>query len=443
MVVRLSVLNRARIVPQIALILIAMFVTSFALAADPVYTAEVRVKSQSAADTQNGMARALIQVLERVSGDPNVKSRPYLGPELKNAKALSISHDFVQKEGRSAAGVPSFGTNIVVQFDPNKVRALVKRSGLQYWPEPRQQPLAWIVVDDGQHGPRLVSYTERDAARSLLERGQMRGIQVVLPKGNAAEKALAGAVVRKDLRALSVASAAYKGDSQLVGYIKRVGDEWEGRWTFIERGKILKDWDTKNKDPFEVVAAGGDGAADALIRRYAVAGFAPKPPPMTEEELAALETQKAAQAAAVAEGTGGDDPSLAGAPNVSTTSVVRETFNNVSNSADYMSVMGKLNQIPGVKSVTTVATTQGGVVVDITYVGDPSALKAAIALQGLHSGGSKVIQQSSPPAQEPPKQEAPKVEPAPAKVEPAPAKSAEPAKVEPAPAKTPSNANNG
>ena len=263
----------------------------------------------------------------------------------------------------------------------------------------------------------------------------MRGIQVVLPKGNASEKALAGAVLRKDLRALSVASAAYKGDTQLVGHIKRVGnDAWEGRWTFIERGKILKEWDFAEKDPFAVVASGADGAADSLIRRYAVAGFAPKPPPLTEEELAALEAEKSA---ALSDGAENDDPSLAGSSSVATTSVVQETFNNVSSSADYMNIMGKLNQIPGVKSVTTVATTQNGVVVDITFVGDLSALKAAIALQGLHSAGSKVIQQSAPPPPVP--------APAPATPTPTPTpkatpevskpdapKPAEPAKVEPA-----------
>lgn len=419
---------------RIAMMVAALFVAGMASAQDPLYTAEVRVKSQGTADVQNGMARALIQVLERVSGDPNVKSRPYLGRELKNAKALSKTHDFVQKEGLSAAGVPSFGTNMIVQFHPDRVRSLVKRVGLQYWPEPRKKPLAWIVVDDGQHGPRLVSYQERNAARSLLERGQMRGIQIVLPKGNAAEKSLAGAVIRKDLRALSVASAAYNGDTQLVGYIKRVGDEWNARWTFIERGSVMKDWEMQDKDPFAVVADGGNGAADSLIRRYAVAGFAPKPPPLTAEELAALEAEKVAAASAVSEPGSdvADNPSLAGSTAVTTTSVIRETFGGVSSSADYMNLMGRLHQIPGVKNVTTVATTPGGVVVDITYVGDPSALKGAIALQGLQSGGSKVIQQSQPAVPQPPAETAPKpAEPAPPPADPKPA-DAKPAEAKPA-----------
>ena len=379
-----------------ALLLAVLPLVVSAQVADPVYTAEVRVKSQSPQDTLNGTARALLQVLERVSGDPGVKSRPYLGHELKNSRSLVKSHDFVQKEGLNAAGIPSFGTNMIVQFHPDRVRALAKRVGLQIWPEPRQKPLTWLVVDDGKRGPRLVSYRERAAAQSLLDRGRYRGIQMVLPHGNAAEKLLAGAVLRKDYRALSVASAAYAGDTQLVGYMRRKGDGWVSDWAFFDRGKKLREWTTEDKDAFVTMAGGANGAADSLIRRYAIAGRPPQPPPLTLEELAELEAKKAAAAAASTEPSG-DDPNLAGRPGVNTMSVVRESFSGIHNNADYSNLIGKLNQIPGVRSVTTVATTPGGVSVDISYQGDPSALQAAIALQGLRSGGSKVLERPTPP----------------------------------------------
>ena len=363
-----------------------------AAAADPLYTAEVRVKSQSPGDTLNGTARALLQVLERVSGDPGVKSRPYLGPELKQARSLVKSSDFVQKEGLNAAGIPSFGTNMIVEFYPDRVRALAKRVGLQIWPEPRQQPLAWLVVDDGKKSPRLVSYRERSAAHALLDRGLYRGIRIVLPKGNAAEKVLTGAILRKDWRAVSAASAAYVGDTQLIGVMRRSGDGWKADWTFMDRGTKLREWSSEGTDPFEVMADGGNGSADALIRRYAIAGRPPEPPPLTEEQLAEMEAEKAR--------LGAEDQqteTAAAAPGVS---VVRESFTGIQNSADYSVLMGKLNAIDGVKSVMTVATTPAGVTVEITYQGDPSALRAAIALQGLQSGATRVMQQ--PAARVPP-----------------------------------------
>ncbi len=404
-----------------------------AMAADPLYTAEVRVKSQSPADTLNGTARALLQVLERVSGDPGVKSRPYMGPELKNARSLVKSSDFVQKEGLNAAGIPSFGTNMIVEFHPDRVRALAKRVGLQIWPEPRQQPLAWLVVDDGKKGPRLVSYRERSAAHALLDRGLYRGIRIVLPKGNAAEKVLTGAILRKDWRAVSAASAAYVGDTQLIGVMRRNGDGWKADWTFMDRGTKLREWSSEGTDPFEVMADGGNGAADALIRRYAIAGRPPEPPPLTEEQIAEMEAEKARLGA---EGQQTETASAA----YSGVSVVRESFTGIQTSADYSALMGKLNSIAGVKSVETVATTPGGVTVEITYQGEPSGLNAAIALQGLRSGASRVMQQPTAP----PSNESKPAETKPAKSKPAaPASPSKGAGSTPAPAETKPPANTG
>ena len=53
------------------------------------YDAEVSVRSQSAAERNNGFSRGLIQVLSKLTGERAPQQRPGVGDEVRNAKELS------------------------------------------------------------------------------------------------------------------------------------------------------------------------------------------------------------------------------------------------------------------------------------------------------------------------------------------------------------------
>jgi hypothetical protein len=245
--------------------------------AQGVYQAEVPVNSQSDADRNAGLARALGKVLAQLTGDRNVIGRPGVMAELRKAGDYVDSYDFRQDQGTSPAGAPLFRTTLVARFKPDDVDALAGALGLPVWPQPRPKPVVWLAIDDGS-GARLVGLGQVNAARPLLERAVERGFRLGLPAGNAAEQALAGAIWRQDTAAVARASSRYQPPMQLIGKVYRSGNGWTADWVFVDAGKVLSTWSASNGDARQAIASGADGAADALVKRYAKRGEDLGPP---------------------------------------------------------------------------------------------------------------------------------------------------------------------
>ncbi|WP_305804373.1 DUF2066 domain-containing protein [Stenotrophomonas sp. YIM B06876] len=241
------------------------------------YEAEVPVNSQSEADRNGALARALGNVLGKLSGDRSAMTRPGVGQALRNAKDYVESYDYRQDQSTSATGAPSFRTLLVARFRADDVDGLVAALGLPVWPQPRPKPVVWLAIDDGS-GPRLVSVQQSAAARPLLDRAIERGFRLGLPGGSAAEQALVGAIWRQDTAAVARASARYSPPMQLIGKLYRGQDGgWVADWVFVDAGKVLSNWSTREGDARRAMAGGADGAADALVKRYAKAGVAGAP----------------------------------------------------------------------------------------------------------------------------------------------------------------------
>lgn len=239
--------------------------------AQSVYDAEVPVNSQGEAERTGAFARALGVVLGKLSGDRNATGRPGVGAELRNAKNYVDSYDYRQDQGTSPGGAPTFRSTLVVRFVPDEVDALMGALGLPVWPQPRPKPVVWLAIDDGS-GPRLVGLQQANAARPLLNRAIERGYKLGLPTGNAAEQALVGAIWRQDSAAVARASAKYSPPMQLLGKLYRAKGGWVADWMFVDNGKMLSKWTSTNADARSAMAAGADGAAEALMKRYGKQG---------------------------------------------------------------------------------------------------------------------------------------------------------------------------
>lgn len=240
-------------------------------AASGIYEAEVTVNSQTDTERNNGFARALAQVMAKISGDRTATGRPGVGQELRRAKDYVAGYDYRQDQGVSATGAPTFKTVLVVRFDQAKVDSVIGALGLPIWPQPRPKPVLWLAIDDGK-GPRLVGVGQSNAARAVLDRAIERGYRLGLPAGNAAEQAAVGAIWRSDTGAVARASARYSPPMQLIGKLYRKGTGWKADWIFVDAGRVLSKWSTEHSDARAAMAGGADGGADALIRRYARRG---------------------------------------------------------------------------------------------------------------------------------------------------------------------------
>jgi len=237
--------------------------------AQSLYAGEVPVSSQTDQAREAGYARALAQVLSKLSGDANVAARPGVAQELRNAASYVKGYDFRQDQGSSPGGAPTFRTMLVVRFDQEAVDGLAAALGLPVWPQPRPKPVLWLAIDDGS-GPRLLGTGQVNAARPLLDRAIERGYRLGLPAGGAAEQAIVGAIWRGDAAAVARASARYSPPMQLIGKMYRQGSSgWVTEWTFVDAGRVLATRSVSDADPRRALTSGADVAADALIKRYA------------------------------------------------------------------------------------------------------------------------------------------------------------------------------
>ena len=240
------------------------------------YEAEVQVRTQAEGERNAAYARALAQVFAKLSGDRGIANRPGVAQELRRASEYVDGFDYRQDESVGPTGAPSFRTMLVVRFVPEAVDSLVAALGLPVWPQPRPKPVVWLAIDDGR-GPRLVGLQQSNAARPLLQRAIERGYRLGLPSGNAAEQAAVGAIWRGDSAAIARLSARYNPPMQLIGKLYRGGEGWQADWTFVDDGRVLSRWSETAADARRAMASGADGAADALIQRYAKA-IAPADP---------------------------------------------------------------------------------------------------------------------------------------------------------------------
>lgn len=253
------------------LLLLFLALVAAPLAAQDValYEGETTVDSQSPEQRGAALPRALAQVLVKVSGDPSIVADAQSQGALSGAASLMQRYRYRQ-ETVMQNGVPALKSVLIAQFDQAAVEALIGRTGHTVWPSPRPAPLLWLAIDDGR-GARLVGEAQSSAVASLLRRGRDRGLGFSFPQADLQDQTVAGAqaVWRSDLGAVRSAASRYGAEAVLVGKMQRGASGWTVDWILLDQGNELRRWSSTDPDATVVLAAGADGAASALARRYA------------------------------------------------------------------------------------------------------------------------------------------------------------------------------
>ena len=230
------------------------------------YTARVPVGSQK--EKKSGMARGLIQVVTRLTGDTQAASNAVVRRAAGNVEALVTASEFTQ-DAETVNGIPTYKTILVVTFDPDAVDAVVAGSGLRYWSAARPKPILWLAIDDGR-GPRLVTGKQTNVVKPLATRGLERGMRYLLPAGTAAETAAVRSIIGLNPMAMAPLTARYGNDTQLLGKVYRSPPGWAADWVMTQAGVEIARWSYSDADPRRVIASGVDEGANALAARDGV-----------------------------------------------------------------------------------------------------------------------------------------------------------------------------
>lgn len=227
------------------------------------YEGVVAVSSQDQAQRESALPVALAQVLVKVSGDSGA------GALANGVAASSLVSQYRYRQGVEAVeGLPQLRSHLVAQFDQNAVARLLASAGRTAWPSPRPAPLLLLAIDDGS-GFRLLARANASAVPALGAAAERRGIALRYPEYGPEEQAVLRAtdIASEETYAADTVAQRY-GGPVLLGDLRRGGTGWRARWRLREGGEMLGDWRAEDTDSSSALAAGVNGAADILARRY-------------------------------------------------------------------------------------------------------------------------------------------------------------------------------
>lgn len=246
-------------------------------AAPNLYSAEVEVADQGTEARDEGMRKALLQVLVKISGS----RAPLQDPALQQALSRAASH--VQRfqyrnepltptrQHPDEQGVLQTSRLLMeVEFESRGVQQLLRSHGYPVWGQVRPQVLVWIGVDDGVQR-QLVGADDGGLVRLVLERrAEQRGLPLRLPLldlGDRQQVEVAdiwGGFFDNLLRA----SQRYQTEAVLIGRLGRVGQQWEVQWTLIHEAE-RQHWRERGNDVEPLLALGVEESAEWLASRFA------------------------------------------------------------------------------------------------------------------------------------------------------------------------------
>ncbi|SCZ62833.1 hypothetical protein SAMN03097708_02359 [Thiohalomonas denitrificans] len=218
------------------------------------YEAEVPVADQSRAARQDATARALSQVLVKVSGSGQVENR---------APAEVAKYVQQYRYRRS----PSTDELVLwVRFDARGVDGLLREQGVSVWGAARPVTLVWLAVEQGGHRELVGANDEGFARETLITTGERRGLPVRLPLLDLAEQSrIRPADIWGDFHQPIVEiSERYDPQAVLVGRLYPLrGSRWAVRWSLYQGDNRFR-WNGESEDKRSLLALGIEGAADRL-----------------------------------------------------------------------------------------------------------------------------------------------------------------------------------
>lgn len=255
---------------KILLIIVMLHLSvTHAVADINLYSGEVVVASQAEAERTQAIPEALIQVLQKLSGQREIPSSPALDDALNNSSRFLRSYRYSRVDRTSADGEVTGELRLVAQFMQTQVDRIVQQLGLPRWRQERPEVQLWVVIDDGlnrQLKPLEFAY----AWESMEQVAAARGLPVGWPELDEEEVQLL------DMRLVWGGFTDYlveRGapqDGVAIIAARREGPQWVVRWNLASGGQNLS-WQSSDFELMYALAEGINLMADQIAMNNAIA----------------------------------------------------------------------------------------------------------------------------------------------------------------------------
>ncbi len=251
------------------LLLVFIAITSQNLQAQDLYSAVVVVRDQGAAERLQAVPSALIQVLQKHSGQRELPIHPALDSALLSANRILVSFHYQEHGLVASDGTQSTEWRLVTNFLPDAVDRIVRELELPRWRADRKPVKIWIVVDDGL-GRRLMPVEYEYAWNALKDIANLRGLPLSWPdldeeQTQAVDLQLLWGGFTEELPP----GNAGDGDVVIVA-ARREGPVWSVRWNFGDGDKTAG-WRIRDTDLSFALVDGLHRLTDLVATRDAIA----------------------------------------------------------------------------------------------------------------------------------------------------------------------------
>ena len=242
------------------------------------YRVLVPVGDQSAKSRDSGIDQAFSSMLIKLSGDSQIMQSPLLQPFLTDPKAFLDSVGFSQVDTASLDSQNTMALD--VKFDRTFVDKLLKQAQVSIVSTPRPNFLVWLMVDDLDHGRRVIHESlaqQADPEEPLSEvlnafdqAMQGRAASYFFPSYDLEDQL---SVSANEAWALSIdklnkASQRYAVDGWFAIRVFKASDgQVRGAWAYQEIGKRKMD-DFQGESLVGLMANSVDAVLDTLLKSY-------------------------------------------------------------------------------------------------------------------------------------------------------------------------------
>lgn len=139
------------------------------------YRVNVAIPNNQQGSEQTAKETALQEVLVRASGQSSILQNPTIKKALPSVQRYINQIGFNQQQNQRI---------LEVEFNPERIRALLAKINIPYWEEPRPEVLFWLV-EDATSGRNIVwEQSNSPLIDALKTEAERRGLPALIPVGD-------------------------------------------------------------------------------------------------------------------------------------------------------------------------------------------------------------------------------------------------------------------
>lgn len=248
----------------IILLLALPFSSALAVKVSSLYQVELPVAAQTDDLKEQAIRDGFLQVLIKLSGNPNIDKNPLVREDLKRPDY------YVHELSYSASTTSSSEYLVQIRYEKNDVNRLLKKAGVSYWGENRPLILVWLAVTGKHHSAEIISNEmPNDTFAALKLQGKRYGLPLIFPMMDVTdmEEISPGDVAQESIPELQEAGKRYAPDALLVGNISENKSGYTSQWQLIFGKKQWK-WALFSKTMDDTMASIMNQISQTLSKLY-------------------------------------------------------------------------------------------------------------------------------------------------------------------------------